>query len=172
MSKAVVTVKITGAQELQDALKGLKNAARKRVLERGLRAGAERVLQAARRRAPSEAIRRGLQVVNVKTDRTGELTLEAGLPGGRHDWFYGFWVELGTGPRFRKSRSTGFDSLGRRRKVLLRDRADGFTGSMPATPFLRPAFDEQQAEAQQAFFDVVKLAIEEVPKRGRIATDG
>lgn len=148
MSKAVVTVKITGAKELQDALKGLKNAPRKRVLERGLRAGAERILQSARQRTDSADIRKGLQVVNVTAKREGEMTLEAGLPSGNRDWAKGLWVELGTGPRVQAN--------GR------------FTGSMPANPFLRPAFDEQQEEAQQAFFDVVQRAIEDVPKRGRI----
>jgi HK97 gp10 family phage protein len=132
-------IRVTGAREVARAMERLGDrlvAAQ----EDALRHAAEPIITDAKGRAPSTTIADGIQVVQV-VERDGGIVAEVGLPGGRRDWFYGLFYELGTGPRVQKT-------TGR------------LTGSMPANPFLRPAFDAQAGVAQRRYFDVMKRHIE------------
>ena len=80
-------------------------------------------------RTPSQPVAKDTVWISVKVKSAGEVIAEIGLPGGRQPWFFGLWIEKGTGPRRRKS--------------------GGSTGSMPAEPFLRPAFDANKERVAQ-----------------------
>ena len=123
---AELTVRIRGEKDVIRQLKRLKDAVREEVIKAELEDAAEVIVADAKRRAPSSTIADGIQVLNTEVKSSGKVTTEVGLVGGRRAWFYGLFIERGTGPRVQKK-------TGRR------------TGAMPARPFLRTAFDAQKS---------------------------
>jgi hypothetical protein len=126
-------LRVTGERQVAASLRALVAAADTDTLKDAARYASEPIVTAAKGRAPSEDIADGIRVLNVDVTASGEVVSEIGLPGGRQKWFHGLFVELGTGPRVQKT-------TGRR------------TGSMPASPFLRPAFMSERAAASRRFF--------------------
>lgn len=139
MANPMVTVKVTGAQATIDALNNLKDAARVRTIRAALKAGAQPIIDAAQRNVHSADAARRMGIINTINDREGEVTMEVGLPSGKG--FQALFDEFGTGPRLQKS-------TGR------------FTGSHPARPWLRPAFDSSEGAAQGAIAAVIKRRLE------------
>lgn len=139
------TVKTTGFKEAAKQLRRLSDTTRGEVLRGAMEAAAEPIIRSAQGRAPSAIIAEGIRVVNIESDG-GQVTAEVGLPGGRKPWFYGLFVELGTGPRFTK--------------------AGAARGSMPARPFLRPAFDAEKGATIGIFRRELKQRLKAVALRG------
>lgn len=135
-----LSLRVTGERQLARRLRALVHAAGTDDLMDAVREASEPIVRAARSKAPSATIAEGVRVVNVVVAATGEVTAEIGLPGGRQKWFYGLFVELGTGPRVQKT-------TGRR------------TGSMPARPFLRPAFNAERGAARRRFFEALRRKV-------------
>lgn len=140
MALANVKVTVSGADEVRRKLRRLGAAIDKQATEAALRESAEPIIRTAKGKAPSDVIADGIQVVSVE-HKNGGTVMEVGLPGGRKPWFHGLFIELGTGPRVQKK-------TGRR------------TGSMPADPFLRPAFDIEKRRAQAIYFAELKRRLE------------
>lgn len=138
-----ISVNVRGVREVQRKLRDLGKAAGLQAIEAGLREAAGPIIQGAKSRAPDAVVREGIQIVNLERDGSG-MHVEVGLPGGRHPWFYGLFIEKGTGPRFHKSGK--------------------FTGSMPASPFLRPAFDARKKQARDAYYAEIRRRLEAVAR--------
>lgn len=136
----MIALRVSGLGSLERGMRKLVQAASPEHLEDAARVASEPIVSAAKGRAPSDVIAEGIQVVNVLTKPTGEVVSEIGLPGGRKPWFHGLFIELGTGPRIQKK-------TGRR------------TGSMPADPFLRPAFDAEKGNARRLFFNHLRKLV-------------
>ena len=143
----VVTVRIRGEKDVIRQLKRLEDSVRKEVIKAELEEAAEVIVADAKRRAPSPTVADGIQVLNTEVESSGTVTTEVGLPGGRRPWFYGLFIERGTGPRVQKK-------TGRR------------TGSMPARPFLRPAFDAQKSNVVARFNAGLKRRLARIASRG------
>lgn len=127
-----VKVRIKGLKQAMRRVRQLSEAGQRAALEPAMTKAAQPLIRSAQGRAPSRVIAEGIQVVNVVIKSKSGIRLEVGLPGGRKPWFHGLFVELGTGPRVQKT-------TGRR------------TGSMPADPFLRPAFDAEKNNVRNIF---------------------
>lgn len=117
----------------------LDHALREEVVRAGLTAAAEPIVQTARHNAPGSRIPRDIKLVGIRAERDGTVTATVGIRTKARA-FHGLFVELGTGPRVQ--RKTG-----------------RLTGSMPAKPFLRPAFDTEKGRALSAFSTVIQDAI-------------
>lgn len=138
-------VRVSGTKEASRALRRLSGSVRADLLVDVMHEAAEPIVRSAKGRAPSDIIAEGIRVVNVNVGSGGEVTAEVGLPGGRKPWFHGLFVELGTGPRIQKT-------TGRR------------TGSMPADPFLRPAFDAEKNNVRLIFAEELRKRLEAVAR--------
>lgn len=138
-------VRVSGTKEASRALRRLSGSVRADLLVDVMHEAAEPIVRSVKGRAPSDIISEGIRVVNVTVESGGEVTAEVGLPGGRKPWFHGLFVELGTGPRIQKT-------TGRR------------TGSMPADPFLRPAFDAEKNNVRLIFAEELRKRLEAVAR--------
>lgn len=178
----VVKAQVTGLGKVLAALADLKQGARNRILRKALAAGAKPMLARAKQLAPSETglLRRSLRTVIYteggkviaeigpksmkeqvvieegqsarilsKKGRKGLLTT-ADTPAGsvtrnRNPAYYAHLVEFGrvaVKPVSRKALSSGAAVF-------------ASAGPMTPRPFLRPAFDETQAQARQIIADTV-----------------
>ncbi len=147
MAVPVVSVKFDDPKQVLRKLRELGAAVDKKVVKSAIRAAALPIVRDARRRVDSAVVRKGIKVVRVDADPDGTVTAVVGLKGGKVPWFYGLFLELGTGPRIQKT-------TGRR------------TGSMPAKPFLRPAFDSQQGAVVERFGVILLERINKVARSG------
>lgn len=153
MAKANLQVEVTGLRQTMKALENLSDSMRADALKGAIEKASEPVVRSAKGRAPSAVIARGIRVVNVIVKNDGEIKSEIGLPGGRKPWFHGLFVELGTGPRIQKT-------TGRR------------TGSMPADPFLRPAFDSERSNVRRVFARELKVLLKAAALKSARITGG
>lgn len=141
----MIAMRLRGDRELVRAFDKLGPVGEAKVLGEAATEAAEPIVDDARGRAPSDTIRDGVRFLGVESNERGTVTVKVGLPGGRHPWFHGLFIELGTGPRVQKS-------TGRR------------TGSMPADPFLRPALDAQRDRAQAIFASEIRRRLMEIAR--------
>lgn len=153
----MITATVTGLPDLKAALAGIAPKLRVRALANALRAGAREVQKAARSKAPvinstAPAVRKGYrkpgtvrQAISVRTSKIARRRGDVGVfvnvrpaKGGKrgskspHDPYYWRWVEFGTQPHSKGSRSSYLSSgklRTRRHKVS--------TGSTPAFRFLQ-----------------------------------
>jgi HK97 gp10 family phage protein len=139
-------VRIVGDAIMARRIQALVNVADSKSIRGALREGSRPIIDEARARAPSPNVARGIRFIRAVRKYGGAIVAEVGLLGGRRPWFYGLFVERGTGPRVQKT--TGRSS-----------------GSMPARPFLRPAFDVRRREASRLFFESLKRRVMEA-RRG------
>ena len=144
---AELTVRIRGEKDVIRQLKRLEGSVRAELIKAELEDAAEVIVADAKRRAPSSTIADGIGVLGTEVKSSGKVTTEVGLVGGRRPWFYGLFVERGTGPRVQ-------ETTGRR------------TGSMPARPFVRPAFDAQKSNVAARFGAGIKRRLMQVASRG------
>jgi hypothetical protein len=136
----MIGLRIDGEKQLLRQLKRMGDAAGDSAQREALTSASAPIITDAQGRTDSENIREGIRLIQIVREG-GEYRAEIGLPGGRQKWFYGLWVERGTGPRQQKK-------TGR------------LTGSMPARPFLRPAFDTQASRARDLYFATLRASIE------------
>lgn len=137
-----VSYKIVGLDELLVRIRRLDERMRSKILKKAMRRGARPIVKAAREKAPRGAKVRTRKTKNGETVELKPLHRSIGVRsararrGGETDSIkitasvpHAHLNEFGTGPRFHKE--TG--------KAV---------GSMPATPFMRPALDENEAKAK------------------------
>lgn len=78
--------------------------------------------------------------IGVRTSRiTQSASGKKKVSTGSANWR---WLEFGTNQRWRKGKSEPENNRGRRK---------GYTGAMPARPFMRPAFDKNKEKIIRAF---------------------
>lgn len=139
--------RVRGDRELVRAFDRLTEVGKDVTLAEAATVASEPIVNTAKGRAPNAVIAEGIRLVGIETTQRGKVTAKIGLPGGRKPWFYGLFIELGTGPRIQKK-------TGRR------------TGSMPAAPFLRPAFDSEKERAQALFANHIRTRLAQVAADG------
>lgn len=139
--------RVEGAAEMQRALSQLSAVGQATVLAEGVKKASEPMVRAAKGRAPSPVIADGVRFIDVVHGKNGSVTAKVGLPGGRKPWFYGLFIERGTGPRIQKT-------TGRR------------TGSMPAKPWMRPAFASARKASEAAFARYMQWRLNQVARHG------
>lgn len=132
--------RVSGDRKLLKAFDRLGAVGQAAALGTAAQEGADPLIRAAQGRAPTVEIGEGVQLIEIEVNNRGKVTAKVGLPGGRKPWFHGLFIERGTGPRVRKS--------------------GGRTGSMPASPWMRPAFESAKKQAQAAFARTLRLILE------------
>lgn len=154
MAGKPVTINVRGLKRLENQFRKLSRAIQMKIIRQGLKAAGEPMLQRAKelvavdtgnlkkqlklKQAPKNkyniaGIKIGTSEQIIKDPATGEKTK---INRAAHAHL----VEFGTGPRFHKDGTP--------------------TGQMPALPFLRPAYHEQEANSIARFGAVVGPAIE------------
>lgn len=139
--------RVRGDGKLIRTFEKLGNVGKDVVLAEAATAASEPIINAAKGNAPNAVISEGIRLVALEITQRGKVTAKIGLPGGKKPWFKGLFIELGTGPRIQKK-------TGRR------------TGSMPAAPFLRPAFDSEKERAQALFANHIRTRLAQVAADG------
>lgn len=153
-----VTVQVQGLKQLENQFRKLSRAIQIKIIRKGLDAAGKPMLarakelvavdtgnlkkqlklkQAPRQKGAIKGIKIGTSEQIIKDPATGEKTK---INRAAHAHL----VEFGTGPRFHKDGSP--------------------TGQMPALPFLRPAYDEQEGSAVTRFGAVVGPLIEQAAR--------
>lgn len=107
-----------------------------------LRAGAKAIADDAKVRVPRDEgdLMRAIRVATTKDEKGVPVAgIRIKAARGQKQPFWWRFVEYGTGPRFRRRRRQG--------KVVKKLGAP--TGTMPARPFIRPAYEAKKNEAVQ-----------------------
>ena len=159
-------VVIEGDVELMRLLKGFSKGFKEKALLYAVKRGGEVIKREAQARAPRRTgnLRRSIMVDQLKsTKKLAKVGISWRVKDGvsglgqasRNPAFYGIMVEKGTRPRFRKSYlgvplSTGPAS----------------TGTMPARPFLEPAYDSKRGQASKEIKKELSMIIKKAVKKG------
>ena len=155
MARPVFTQRVEGLKELQDALLRLPKQTGKRVVRKILKKALEPVARTARSIVSKQSTDSGnlAKSIDISTRlarnqrrsgavHAGDLSAYVGSTPERHAHL----VEFGTGPRVQ--RTTGRS-----------------TGSMPAAPFMRPAWKQNKSKVLQQFGDMLGTEIERAAAR-------
>lgn len=154
MAKNIVTFELAGAEGLLEGLDEIGKQVR-RALSRAAQAGARVIQEAANEDAP------GRFIVTRVRKATQEMA-EVGIGPDREHWYYTFFEYGATAHEIagRGMLSLAWEAAGQwifRRRV--------HHPGMPARPFLRPAFDENQERAVEATREALDQAIQEALSR-------
>lgn len=133
-----IRVVLEGNDELEKRLGAVGSLVRD-ILEKAVMDGAEVFREAAQQQAPGPGI-------EAEVVKTGRGMAEAAIGPARQQWYYRF-LETGAQPHEIRARGPLLTFEGE--AGLVRARQVQHTG-MAARPFLRPAFDGKQDEAQEA----------------------
>lgn len=153
----VELIGVSGLAELQDTLeKKLPEALRGKAMQGALAEGAKPIMRTARSMAPQETgrLRRAIYSFRDKASTRGREARLISVRSGKRfsrgkvnrDAFYWKWLEFGHMTRSSKTR----DSVPR---------------MVPATPFMRPAFESQKHTALNAIREALAGQIEKVAAR-------
>lgn len=127
-------MKLVGLKQTLRALRELPDEIERSAVTSSLMEAAGPMVTVAKEgaRKKSERLTRSIDIAPQDEGDAYEAHAALGpQKGKRIGAFYGLFVELGTGPRQHKSGKS--------------------TGRMPATPFLRPAFDAEKRQTVQRF---------------------
>jgi len=149
-----IDAEVSGFDDLEKMLRTLPDIAQRKVYRQALSAAATPILMLARRKAPTEKIRRNtIKKLNRRGSALGELTVSVitrkafnprtGVGSrkvrayGEKDAFYSVWYEFGS-------------------------------RNQPAQPYMRPAYDEGKTASIEAFRAKLKQRIEAEVLRQRV----
>ena len=149
-----IDAEVTGFEDLEELLRSLPEVAQRKVYRQALSAAATPILTLARRKAPTEKIRRNtVKKLNRRGSALGELTVSivtrkaynpvTGVgsrkirPYGDKDAFYSVWYEFGS-------------------------------RTIAAKPYMRPAYDEGKAAALEKFRKTLKARLEAAIARQKL----
>ena len=133
---------VTGLRETVDALSGLEDDIRTKAIRSGVGAGAKVIRDDARARAPKRKGHLAASIIH-KSARTRDrdvVAFNVAIKPGTNARLYAHLPEFGTGARV-------VDKTGRE------------VGSMPATPYLRPAMMNNDERVVHAFSFTVKARL-------------
>jgi HK97 gp10 family phage protein len=138
------SVKITGLEDALEALRTLPQNLAKKGLKKALTAGAEPI-----RASMAEKVRKGWHIFNSKSE------------GRTRD--YGFVSEhIGVQVQIHADEMSGAARVGPVKKGFWAMFLEFGTSKMPASPFARPAFDENKEKSVAAFCDSLKQTLNEI----------
>ncbi len=152
MARRTAQFGLDGHKELAKAFRQLSETAAKTIAGKAVKAASMPVIDAAQRRAPvgpTGNLRASVQAVYRKYSNASVAIVGSNAP-------HAHLVEFGTGPR-------PASKDGKPRRVRFPDgsiRMVTTTGSMPANPWLHPAFDEARGAAEAAMAETVRSEIE------------
>ena len=146
-----VNVTVTGLKELERELKKVDAKLRRKILRKAMRKGAAPIAKAARAKAPRDRKHKGRkakELRGISLHRSIVVRSARKRRGSDEDVSvrvtatvtHAHLVEFGTGPRYHE---------------------DGkYVGQSPAQPFMRPAFDANQAQAQAIMATTIAAELE------------
>lgn len=147
-----IDAEVTGFDDLEEMLRTLPEIAQRRVYRQALSAAATPIVKAAKSKAPTEKIRRNIiKKLNRKGSPLGEFTISV----------------------IARKAYNPFTNVGSRRVKAYGDKDVFYSvwyeygkSGQPATPFMRPAYDEEKDNAREKFRQKMKQRIEaEIAKR-------
>ena len=168
MTKAfsLTAVELHGAKELDALLKDLPEKMRRKVMRPALAEGSRLIVKDAKARCPVTSrphtvkgvkvlgrLRKSIGYKIKQYKNTGNWISIIGPRLGRWGGYHAHLVEFGSAPRWRDPPEMEGHGLRRRGRARLKYFAEllgvrgGYTGVMPAQPFMRPAFDENKQKA-------------------------
>lgn len=188
------TVEIKGLKELDAVLKSLPEKIEQNVMRGAIRAGQNVMLNAVREKLRSNGSVRSGDLINslrIRFDRKAKKRgwINSKVIIGNADAYYAHMVEFGTAAHFisikedakpnkqtrRGERKYGYRTINnmvKRGSLVIGKHFVGQSVSHPgarAKPFMRPAFDESQQAAIEAFAEYVRKRLpKELKKAGRV----
>ena len=188
------TVEIKGLKELDAVLKSLPQKIEQNVMRGALRAGQKVMLDAVREKLRSNGSVRSGDLINslrIRFDRKAKKRgwLNSKLVVGNADAYYAHMVEFGTAAHFIRIREDAkpnrqtrhgtkkysyktINKMVKRGSLVIGKSFVGESVSHPGArpkPFMRPAFDESQQAALEAFAEYVRKRLpKELKKVGRV----
>lgn len=188
------TVEIKGLKELDAVLKSLPEKIEQNVMRGAIRAGQKVVLDAVREKLRSNGSVRSGDLINslrIRFDRKAKKRgwINSKVIVGNADAYYSHMVEFGTAAHFvsikedakpnkqtrRGERKYGYRTINnmvKRGSLVIGKHFVGQSVSHPGArpkPFMRPAFDESQQAAIEAFAEYVRKRLpKELKKAGRV----
>lgn len=188
------TVEIKGLKELDAVLKSLPEKIEQNVMRGAIRAGQKVMLDAVREKLRSNGSVRSGDLINslrIQFDRKARKRgwVNAKLVVGSKEAFYAHMLEFGTAAHFisikedakpkrqtrRGERKYGYRTINKmvkRGSLVIGKHFVGQSVSHPGSspkPFIRPAFDESQQAAIEAFAEYVRKRLpKELKKAGRV----
>lgn len=159
-----ISINLTG--NITEALERLSSASAERVLRASGYAGAEVIINEAKRRVPvkSGTIKRNIiaKRIEEKSDsgikQTYYVTVRTGKVGTDGDAFYWRWVENGHSYSRRKNKGVTWKAHRAAMKLEFGD------SKVPARPFMRPAYEAVKDEAVKVMRDKMAELISELLK--------
>lgn len=130
-----------GFEDAATLLDALPDRLGQRTLLKILRQGGKPIVAEARRRCPikKKGLIRSIGTINGRGNGRGEQVYLGPRRGGSYKGYAGHLIEYGTGPRTKKN--------------------GGSTGSVPAHPFMRPAYEMRIEDARQIIKDQLREII-------------
>lgn len=188
------TVEIKGLKELDAVLKSLPEKIEQNVMRGAIRAGQKVMLDAVREKLRSNGSVMSGDLINslrIQFDRKARKRgwVNAKLVVGSKEAFYAHMLEFGTAAHFisikedakpkrqtrRGERKYGYRTINKmvkRGSLVIGKHFVGQSVSHPGSspkPFIRPAFDESQQAAIEAFAEYVRKRLpKELKKAGRV----
>ena len=188
------TVEIKGLKELDAVLKSFPEKIEQNVMRGAIRAGQKVMLDAVREKLRSNgSVRSGdlINILRIQFDRKARKRgwVNAKLVVGSKEAFYAHMLEFGTAAHFisikedakpkrqtrRGERKYGYRTINKmvkRGSLVIGKHFVGQSVSHPGSspkPFIRPAFDESQQAAIEAFAEYVRKRLpKELKKAGRV----
>lgn len=161
-----IAVTLEGAEELDALLRGLPIWMQREVMKPALREASKLIAKDAKARCPITSrphtvkgvkvfkrLRKSIGYKIKQYKNSGNWVSIIGPRLGRWAGYHAHLVEFGTGPRWRDPPEMKGHGLKRKGRARLKGFAEllgvrgGYTGVMPAQPFMRPAFDENKRKA-------------------------
>lgn len=188
------TVEIKGLKELDAVLKSLPEKIEQNVMRGAIRSGQKVVLDAVREKLRSNGSVRSGDLINslrIRFDRKAKKRgwINSKVIVGNADAYYSHMVEFGTAAHFisikedvkpnkqtrrgeRKYSYRTINKMVKRGSLVIGKHFVGQSVSHPGArpkPFMRPAFDESQQAAIEAFAEYVRKRLpKELKKAGRV----
>lgn len=152
-------MKLYGFDNLNRKLRALPQSVQRDALGQATDVGARLLREAARAKAPRGKTRRLQRGIGSERTTTEKARAVSSV-GVRSDVFYGHLVEYGTAQRHTSNIGAPGTRLRRGSRARPAHYRNKFRGSMPAKPFMRPAWDGNKEGLVQAMGDVLKRRIE------------
>lgn len=150
------TIKLTGARELDLALRNLDRKIARKLVRQALRAGAKIIRDEAQQNAPvlSGQLKKSIKVRAAKSRRRGVIRLQVQTADGDYagDEFYASFIEYG----FMKQETRRLEDG----SLISLKRGSGTPTYFPPRPFMRPAFESKKHEAARLVETTLRESIE------------
>lgn len=179
-----ISVRVEGGEQFSRILKGLERKVSGKIMRTALREAARPILATAKQLVPvgqdykrrgkmhkGGTLKRSLKIRSIRRSRT-KMGVVVGTNANDNlfqgESFYGGFIEFGffRGKRGKYLRKHGEQAAARRARDAGIDLAGGAGGNarqfVPATPFMRPAFDRNKDKARRIINDKIREGVNAV----------